>query len=408
MLNETQLAVIKQTVPVLVESGEALTRHFYQRMFRENPEVLAYFNPTHQREGTQQRALAGAICAYAQHIDQPEALAGAVELIAHKHVSLHILPEHYPIVGSNLLAAIREVLGEAASDAVIDAWGAAYGMLSDILIQREAQLYERQERDYGWRGFRRFVVARREAASDNIVSFYLRPKDDRVPRPGLPGQYITVRVSPGDGRLPVMRNYSLSGCPGEVGYRISVKRETAPASGLPDGLCSSYLHEQVMEGDVLEVSPPCGEFTLRAVPGDEPPLVLIAGGVGVTPLMAILYAALREQPGREVILIQCARDNSVRPFAAELEALRAGHDNLHCHVRLSDPGEEEQRRGDYDSEGLPDRALLDQLVGERRAQYYFCGPSAMMQLVYRLLVEKGVPEADMHYEFFGPKQDMAA
>ena len=120
MLSESQLAVIKQTVPILQEHGETLTRHFYQRMFRENPEVLAFFNPAHQHAGTQQRALAGAICAYAQHIETPEVLADAVELIAQKHASLQILAEHYPIVGANLLAAIQEVLGEGATDAVID------------------------------------------------------------------------------------------------------------------------------------------------------------------------------------------------------------------------------------------------------------------------------------------------
>src|SRR5690606_39796148 len=90
MLSPDQLAIIKQTVPVLQANGELLTRHFYQRLFRENPEVLAFFNPAHQRAGSQQRALAGAILAYAQNIENPAVLGSAVELIAQKHVSLGI------------------------------------------------------------------------------------------------------------------------------------------------------------------------------------------------------------------------------------------------------------------------------------------------------------------------------
>ncbi|MEP4524675.1 MAG: globin domain-containing protein, partial [Alloalcanivorax venustensis] len=194
MLTADQLAVIKATVPVLQEHGETLTRHFYQRMFEHNPEVRPYFNPAHQRSGSQQRALAGAICAYAQHVDNPAALTDAVELIAQKHVSLGIRPEHYPIVGENLLASIKEVLGDAATDDIIDAWAAAYGALADIFIGREADIYQEQEQRFGWQGFKPFVVARREPESDNITSFYLRPADGAALHPHKPGQYITLRV----------------------------------------------------------------------------------------------------------------------------------------------------------------------------------------------------------------------
>ncbi|MBD3651849.1 MAG: NO-inducible flavohemoprotein, partial [Alcanivorax sp.] len=229
MLTTDQLAVIKATVPVLQEHGETLTRHFYQRMFEHNPEVRPYFNPAHQRSGSQQRALAGAICAYAQHVDNPAALTDAVELIAQKHVSLGIRPEHYPIVGENLLASIKEVLGDAATDDIIDAWAAAYGALADIFIGREADIYQEQEQRFGWQGFKPFVVARREPESDNITSFYLRPADGAALHPHKPGQYITLRVDvPGAG--PVMRNYSLSNAPGDEHYRISVKREAAPGT----------------------------------------------------------------------------------------------------------------------------------------------------------------------------------
>src|SRR6187549_3521091 len=141
MLTEHTISIVKATAPILEQHGETLTRHFYKRMFEKNPEVAPFFNRTNQTQGTQQRALAAAICAYAANIDNLEALGGAVELIAQKHASLQIKAEQYPIVGENLLASIRDVLGEGATDEVIQAWGEAYGFLANILIGREKEIY---------------------------------------------------------------------------------------------------------------------------------------------------------------------------------------------------------------------------------------------------------------------------
>jgi nitric oxide dioxygenase len=141
MLSDSTIAIVKSTVPALREHGETLTRHFYQRMFRENPEVASFFDHANMASGEQPKKLAAAICAYAANVDNLGALTGAVERIAHRHASLKIQPEHYPIVGANLLASIREVLGTAATDEVIDAWGEAYNFLADIFIAREKQIY---------------------------------------------------------------------------------------------------------------------------------------------------------------------------------------------------------------------------------------------------------------------------
>ncbi|WP_101675094.1 NO-inducible flavohemoprotein [Alloalcanivorax mobilis] len=402
MLTAEQLAVIQQTVPVLQEHGETLTRHFYQRLFRENPEVKAYFNPAHQRSGSQQRALAGAICAYAQHVDNPAALMGAVELIAQKHASLGIRPEHYPIVGANLLASIREVLGEAASDDIINAWAAAYGALADIFIQREAEIYQAQEQAHGWQGFKRFVVTRREPVSTNILSLYLEPEDGRALRPHRPGQYVTIRVTPPGGRTE-MRNYSLSNRPGEAFYRISVKRE----EGTPAGVCSNYLHDQLKVGQQVELSPPCGEFVLQENQAEKP-LVLIAGGVGITPILSMLHASLASSPRRPVVFIQGALNSAVQPFQQELAELKRRHANLTAHLRYSEPLPGDRAGVSHDSDGLIDAGLLDHLVGDCVAEYYFCGPEPMLQAVHGLLRERGVDEADIHYEFFGPAGSLAA
>ncbi|ROO25477.1 NO-inducible flavohemoprotein [Salinisphaera orenii] len=408
VLTDQQKSIVKQTVPVLQAHGETLTRHFYERMFRVNPEVRDYFNPAHQHSGSQQRALAGAILAYAQHIDNPAVLGDAVELIAQKHASLSIQPEHYPIVGDNLLASIREVLGEAATDDIIDAWAAAYAVLADIFIAREKQIYSTQDAVYGWHGFKSFIVDRREKSSDNIASFYLKPLDGQPLAAHAPGQYITIRATLANGQT-VMRNYSLSNPPGSDYYRISVKREPAAAEEAPHGIFSNYVHDRIYAGDRVELSPPCGEFTLEMPDNDHTALVFIAGGVGVTPIISMLHAAVENSNNtRPIIFIQGALNGAVQAFSDELKVLKTKHPNLSVHVRYDAPREADRAAGLHDSEGLIDATLLDEMVGEQLAAYYFCGPTPMLEHVHALLRERGVPEQDLHYEFFGPGGKLAA
>ncbi|HAL70091.1 MAG TPA: nitric oxide dioxygenase, partial [Pseudomonas sp.] len=222
MLNAEQRAIIKATVPLLETGGETLTTHFYQMMLNEYPEVRPLFNQAHQASGDQPRALANGVLMYARHIDQLEQLGGLVGQIINKHVALQILPEHYPIVGRCLLRAIEEVLGkDIATAEVIDAWGAAYSQLADILINAEESLYkQKEEADGGWRGTREFRLARRVVESHEIVSFYFAPVDGKPVLKAEPGQYIGLRLMI-DG-AEQRRNYSLSAlCDGRE-YRISV------------------------------------------------------------------------------------------------------------------------------------------------------------------------------------------
>ena len=213
---------------MLKTHGVALTRHFYARMFEHNPELKHIFNQGHQAGGEQQQALAGAVAAYAEQIDDPSVLAPVVTRIVHKHVSLGVRPEHYPIVGKHLLASIREVLGEAATDELVDASAAAYGQLADLLIAEEARLYaDSAAKPGGWTGWRAFRVARREAESSEITSFYLEPADGGQVPGYQPGQYVSVRLYVPELGLMQPRQYSLSDAPGQGRLRISVKRRPA-------------------------------------------------------------------------------------------------------------------------------------------------------------------------------------
>lgn len=392
MLNAEQRAIIKATVPLLETGGEALTTHFYQMMLNEYPEVRPLFNQAHQASGDQPRALANGVLMYARHIDQLEQLGGLVGQIINKHVALQILPEHYPIVGRCLLRAIEEVLGaDIATAEVIDAWGAAYGQLADILIGAEENLYkQKEEADGGWRGAREFRLARRVEESLEIVSFYFAPVDGKPVLKAEPGQYIGLRLMI-DG-AEQRRNYSLSAlCDGRE-YRISVKRES-------DGKVSNYLHDHLRVGDTLELFPPAGDFTLAA---SDRPLVLISGGVGITPTLAMLEAAL--PTGRPVHFIHCARNGQVHAFREWLDTQAAQHPQLkrfYCYAEADEVAH-------ADAVGLLDQHLLGEwLPRERDVDAYFLGPKPFMAAVKRQLLALGVPEQQTRYEFFGPAAALA-
>ena len=387
MLNAEQRAIIKATVPLLETGGEALTTHFYKMMLSEYPEVRPLFNQAHQASGDQPRALANGVLMYARHIDQLEQLGGLVGQIINKHVALQILPEHYPIVGSCLLQAIEEVLGkEIATPEVIAAWGAAYGQLADILIGAEEGLYkQKEEAAGGWRGTREFQLVRREQESSEIVSFYFAPVDGKPVLKAEPGQYIGLQLFI-DG-AEQRRNYSLSAlCDGQQ-YRISVKREAG-------GKVSNYLHDQLMVGETLKLFPPSGDFTLAA---SDKPLVLISGGVGITPTLAMLESALETQ--RPVHFIHCARNGAVHAFRDLIDGLAERHPQLkrfYCYA-------EQEGSQEADAVGLlSQEQLAEWLPRERDVDAYFLGPKGFMAAVKRHLKGLGVPEGQSRYEFFGP------
>jgi nitric oxide dioxygenase len=410
MLSAKTIAIVKATAPVLDIHGEALTRHFYKRMFSHNPEVAPLFNPSNQHAGSQQRALAAAICAYAANIDNLEVLGSAVELIAQKHASLRIKAEHYPIVGENLLASIREVLGDAATDDIINAWAEAYGFLADILIGREAQIYKEQaEGAGGWEDFKKFRVIKKERESDNITSFYLIPTAGGPLPSYKPGQYITVRVPYGN-NSSTMRNYSLSDVAGQDHLRISVKRETGPKADTPRGYVSNMLHDHVEAGHDVELAPPSGEFFLDTSERHQRPLVLLAAGVGITPIITMLKSSLADVPERPVVLVHGCLHEGVQAFRDTIDTLAAQHSNLKIHYRYNEaaPNGATRALAPHVSTGLIDAALIETLVPARDADYYFCGPKPFMVNIYHQLMAWGIPASQVHFEFFGPRQELQA
>ena len=404
MLNQQKIDIVKSTVPVLEQHGEKITTRFYQLMFEAHPELLNIFNHANQKQGRQQKALAGAVYAAAMYIDNLGAILPVVIQIAHKHRSLGIKAEHYPIVGKYLILAIKDVLGDAATDEIIDAWTEAYGVIADVFISVEVEMYEEAANQKGgWDGFRDFIVDRKVNESNVITSFYLKPKDEKAIADFIPGQYISVKLEiPGE-EFTHIRQYSLSDAPGRNHYRISVKRETSPEN--PDGKVSKYLHQHVSEEAELKISAPAGDFVLDLQ--KKTPVVLISGGVGLTPMLSMLKTVVEVKPEREVTFIHAAQNSSVHALREEVEAI-AEKETVKSFVFYDSPTEEDRQSGSFDVEGYVTKVWLEENVRIQEVDFYFCGPTPFMRAIYRSLKEIGVEEERLHFEFFGPKGDLSA
>lgn len=396
MLNQKQIDIIKATAPVVGQHAGDITAHFYPLMFERYPQVKALFNQSHQQQGSQPRALANALVAYATHIDRLDALGDAVSLIVHKHCSLNIQPDHYPIVGECLMEAIGAVLGDAVTDEIADAWQAAYTQLANLLMSAEAGLYQQNsERRGGWRGERAFRIQRIVAESEVISSFYLEPCDGQAVIDFTPGQYIgLVLTIQGES---VRRNYSLSDVPGKTTLRISVKRE-------PDGVVSGYLHNEVREGDRVDVIAPAGDFVLAddyAV--HDRPLVFMTGGVGITPALSMLNSAVAS--GRPIVFIHAAIDSRHHAFAEHVRQLEQAHAHLRTVIIYEKPLPADRP----DAAGFINSELVRTLLPEDgNVDLYFLGPKPFMQCVMTIADTLNIPPGQRHHEFFGPADVLQA
>lgn len=398
-LSDQTIALVKATVPALEAHGLDIVHEMYSRMF-QNPEIRDLFNQSHHGDaGSQPRALTGAILAYASNIDNLGALAPAVERIAQKHVGLQILPEHYPHVAEALLGAIKAVLGDAATDEILAAWGEAYWFLAHILIAREDRIYtEQKDTAGGWNGWRDFRVEKVIRESSVINSFILRPVDGGPVMMHRPGQYLTFWLEI-PGNPPVKRNYSISSASNGATYRISVKRE-------PKGLASGWLHDEVQVGMVLKVAAPAGEFYLDD--HVERPVVLLSGGVGLTPMIAMLEALVADGADVPVHYIHGTHDRETHAMRDHVRALGAKGKAVRVTDFHQTPLAGEIEGQDYDAAGIITDDWLVANTPVAEADYYICGPRPFLRHAVSALSLAGVPASRIHYEFFGPADELLA
>jgi len=254
----------------------------------------------------------------------------------------------------------------------------------------------------GRAGFRDFVVDRKLPESAVITSFYLVPEDGAPLAGFLPGQFLTFELNIAGQEKPVVRTYSLSDAPNPEYYRISIKREPAPPDRphLPPGLSSNYFHDRVEVGTKLRVGAPRGKFHLG--PEGDRAVVLLSGGVGLTPMISMLNTIAQSGARRPVWFIHGTRSGREHAMGARVRRLAEVHGNVHVHIRYSEPGPADIQGRDYDSEGRVDIALLKRLLPFDDYDFFLCGPPPFMKSLYCGLLSLDVSEARIHYEFFGP------
>lgn len=344
---------------------------------------------SNQASGRQKTALFEAILAYAKNIDNLAVLKHAVERIAQKHTSFHIKPEHYDIVGLHLIETLRELLPEQFTAEVESAWTAAYGVLANIFINREEQLYqERESTNGGWRGKRAFCLVDKKVESALVTSFVFEPMDHQSVIGYQVGQYVGIELTPKNSEHIEIRQYSLSDKPNGSSYRISVKREL----GDHNGLMSNHLHDNVNVGDLVDLHAPAGDFFFV---NRQAPVVLVSAGVGITPMQAMLEKLADEDYDNQIHYVHACENESFHSFGNRTKELCDKNDwqhNTWYNKERSDKANTHYGMIDFNQADLP---LQD-------GNFYVCGPVGFMKFTKDNLMKLGVCDTRIHYEVFGP------
>lgn len=253
-----------------------------------------------------------------------------------------------------------------------------------------------------WQGVRPLRVAAVVDECDGVKSFYLASTDGRPLPAFLPGQYLTLHVPCSAGGKPVVRCYSLSDRPREEYYRCTIKRQGPPSDEpeLPPGIGSNFLHDHIRTGDVIPCEAPRGPFYLSA--GQPGPIVLIGGGIGLTPMVSMSNTVAQANPGREVYLFAGVRNRREFPFREHLRRLAESLPSLRLFCVYSRPDQDDIDQHDFQHQGRITVDYLRSVLPSCNFPFYLCGPPALMQALVPGLLEWGVPDDQIHFEAFGP------
>ncbi|HEJ8507529.1 TPA: nitric oxide dioxygenase [Staphylococcus aureus] len=380
MLTEQEKDIIKQTVPLLKEKGTEITSIFYPKMFKAHPELLNMFNQMNQKRGMQSSALAQAVMAAAVNIDNLSVIKPVIMPVAYKHCALQVYAEHYPIVGENLLKAIQDVTGLEEHDPVIQAWAKAYGVIADVFIQIEKEIYDQMM----WIGFKPFKITNIKQESEDIKSFTVETEEYDFSE-FTPGQYITVDVS--SDKLPyrAKRHYSIVS--GEKNHlTFGVKRDVTTEH---EGEVSTILHDEIKEGDMINLAAPVGGFVLE---NTTEPQLFLGSGIGVTPLVAMYEAASAK--GLDTQMVQVAENEQHLPFKDNFNSIASHYDNAKLYTHLKD------KQGYIGTEEL--QAFL-----ANKPEIYICGGTKFLQSMIEALKSLNYDMDRVHYETFIPRLSVA-
>lgn len=391
MLSTQSRPIIEATLPIIGARISSITPKFYERLFAAHPQLLdGIFSRSNQKNGTQQQALAGSIAVFATHLlKSPDTLPETMlARIAHKHTSLGVVQEQYPIVYEHLFAAIAADLGDALTTEIADAWSEVYWLMAHALIKIEKGLYSEQANDVIYSQWK--LVERTEAAN-NSVTFSFEPADDVVASNAKAGQFVSVRMPMTDG-LRQVRQYTLSGDVENTARRtVTVKLDV-------DGEFTPVMHNSLKLGDVVELSNPYGDLTID---DSGAPLVIATAGIGCTPSAAALSTMAAHGSTREITVLHADQDYASWPLREQiLDSLdKLPQAKLSTWFERGDLPEHIEARAGYMD--LSDHLSTDSHV-------YLCGPLPFMHAVRGQALAAGIPAEHIHYEVFGPDVWLAA
>ncbi|GAA4367152.1 globin domain-containing protein [Paeniglutamicibacter cryotolerans] len=393
MLSNKSRPVIEATLPLIGSRIGEITPIFYNRLFTAHPELLdGLFSRSNQKNGTQQQALAGSIAAFATHlVNNPGTLPEAVlARIAHKHTSLGIVEEQYPIVYEHLFAAIVEDLGDAVTAEVAEAWTEVYWLMADALVKLEKGLYAQQANDKIWTPW---TLTSKEEAGTDSVTFRFAPADETPATVAAPGQFVSVRVKLTDG-VRQCRQYTLSDNVTSTTERVIT---TKIDSG---GEVSPFMHQSLQVGDVIELSNPYGDLVIDTVGA---PIVIATAGIGCTPSASALANLVAAGSEREVLVLHAEQQEA--NWALKYQMLESVAALPNAEIRLWLEDLENKDAGTEATAGFMNLAGLELPVD---AKLYLCGPLPFMRAIRSQAIDAGIPATSIHYEVFGPDLWLAA
>jgi nitric oxide dioxygenase len=381
-LTSQHAEIISATLPLVGTHIDEIAGDFYRRLFDAHPDLLRnLFNRGNQAQGAQQRALAAAIATFAAHLVDPNLPhpADLLSRIGHKHASLGITADKYPIVHEHLFAAIVAVLGaDTVTADVAAAWDRVYWIMADTLIAFERDLYAAAGVADG-DVFRRMRVTGRSDDPSGAVLVTVASAE-RVTT--LPGQYVSVGVTLPDGARQLRQYSMVNAAVGDLTFAVK-----------PAGEVSEWIRTNLRVGDLLDITVPFGDLP---APGSGVPLTLVSAGIGVTPMIGLLEYLAAEAPETPVRVLHADRADSTHPLR---ERQRELVDNLPL-ATLDIWYEDGQTGGD-----LHVHAGRVNLAGIELADdthVYLCGADGFVQAVRAQLAERGVPGERVHCELFSP------
>mmetsp|Transcript_63497 Transcript_63497/g.151394 ORF Transcript_63497/g.151394 Transcript_63497/m.151394 type:complete len:469 (-) Transcript_63497:123-1529(-) len=401
-VSQETLDIMHQSVPLVALKADDIVNMLHAQILETHMDLLDYFTvpsratkqvhdifwngqvEKHRPETTPETSLqeyGGHLMHFLSHSGKVETIQPVLDALAARHCSLNVQPHHFLIFHENVMDGIQEVLGAYITMEVRNAWSNSLLYASRVLIDREEAMYrEARMRKGGWRGFREFVVVRRQAETPNISTFTLKPLDARSSKFEFrPGQVIGIKSDANRDSMLAPRCYAITSQPGEPFLQISCKKHHG-------GRFSTFLHEKAKVGSNLMVTPPFGtfgeaEFREGNAGGT---IVMLTAGIGLASCISLLQAL-----GNRVVLVaHIDRNQSFHPFRQRLMDSPAV---FQVHYT--------------DDSGRPPKniaAKIAEKVGDKHS-WYICGPPGFMADAMASLVEFGIPQDKIHHEVYGPE-----